>query len=149
MFLPRPAPTRIAVELATPSGERDTSFEGYVQLQLHLGNAAKDPSVPHYKVRCYLGLCLWTNLRLEGPPGQHRLEARVVDALAPASFGDATSGEQPPRTVLSAPIVFKERLPLASSEQEAPSSVEEGAEAGGFLRSARTREINAGLVTMY
>lgn len=110
VFLPGPAPIRVAVEVVLPSGGRDTNFEGHVQLELHGDAPTKSPAPPRNTVHCRLGLCLFTDLVLNALKGQHRLKAVAVQPFSDKIPGSVLNSEGTPQPAFSAPIVYQESI---------------------------------------
>lgn len=128
-------PVRVAVELVTSTGERDTSFDGYVTLELHGDMAQHERPQQRHKVQCHLGLCLWNHLALNGPPGQHRLKAIGVDQSVDMAPDKVLLGEAPEQVAFSAPIVFKKLAipPRPHTDQAGRPSRGAEVERGDFL----------------
>lgn len=105
VLLPHSKPVRAAVELVTPSGERDFSFSGYVEVGLHADGLSLETS--RNKVQCTLGLCLWDHLVLLGPPGTYRLKASIVHQLDEEQSERSSGKDESTRPAYSAPILFR------------------------------------------
>ncbi|XP_026190432.1 uncharacterized protein LOC113146651 [Cyclospora cayetanensis] len=123
LLMPRPPPIRLAVEVISARGERDTTFEGQVQVQLH--GRIFDHPLPkdQYKTQCHLGLCLWSSFVLVGPPGSLQLKATVVQQT---KFGASDRGLERDTSILpafSAPIELKQLREIRRSNEATTSEV--------------------------
>ncbi|KAL8431207.1 hypothetical protein Efla_000152 [Eimeria flavescens] len=136
IIFPRPAPIRLAVECVMVNGERDTSFEGQVELQLRNDHLKQELVQQSYKVQCLLGLCLWNRLTLAGPLGQYRLKAKVVQT---AAGEDSASTVRPTRPAVSSLVEFRtvERVAFPITSSEYPPYEDVDADAEELLRFLR------------
>ncbi|KAL8449158.1 hypothetical protein Emed_003309 [Eimeria media] len=105
VLFPPTAPMRVAVEVVTASGERDSSFDGEVELQLHAAGFHPEPLQQRHKVQCHHGLCLWNRLLLTVAAGQYRLKAAVVQETAESHSASKNARLLTP--AFSAPIEFQ------------------------------------------
>ncbi|KAL8441974.1 hypothetical protein Emag_006751 [Eimeria magna] len=114
VMFPPIAPMRVAVEVVRASGERDSSFDGQVELQLEGAGFHTEPMQQRHKVQCHHGLCLWNRLVLNVAAGQYRLKAAVVHDIAGSL--SATKDARLLTPAFSAPIQFQK------SEQGMPGT---------------------------
>ncbi|KAL8429682.1 hypothetical protein ACSSS7_006427 [Eimeria intestinalis] len=105
VLFPPMAPITVAVEAVTAHGERDPSFEGEVELQLHTTDNYQRPLQQLHKVKCHHGLCLWNRLMLTVAAGQYRLKAAVVHGTAESHSTAKDAGL--PTPAFSATIEFQ------------------------------------------